>query len=364
MQSPLRLKSPIVSTALMVALMNQGAHVLAKAPIKVGFVYPSPVGDIGWTYQQDEARKQLESSLKGKVVTRFVENVPENADAERVIREMAKDGAMVIFATSFGYMNQVQKVAQQFPGVVFMHATGYKTSANVGVYSGRFYESRYLDGVLAGKLTKTNIAGYVAAFPIPEVVMGINAFALGMKSVNPGAQVRVIWVNSWFDPGKEREAALSLIANGADLLTHETDSPTTNQVCEEKGVKVLSYNSDESKYGPHAQVSGTVMTWGDYYVKVVSSVIDGTWKPGHTWGGFKMGLIRRAPYNASVPRLVREQVDRIEAAIASGAFHPFTGPIQDQDGNIRVPAGQTITDDALLHMDYFVQGVASKLPGR
>jgi simple sugar transport system substrate-binding protein len=356
------IRTTLGTAALLVVTALSGAA--PQSPAKVGFVYVGPVGDSGWTFQHDLARRQLEANLQGKVTTRFVENVPEGADAERVIREMAQSGAKVIFATSFGYMNPALNVARQFPNTVFMHATGYKTAANLGIYNGRFYEGRYLSGVLAGKLTKSNVAGIVASYPIPEVVMGINAFTLGMKSVNPKAEVRVVWVNTWFDPGKEREAALALITQGADMLTHETDSAATNQAAEEKGVKVFCYNSDELKYAPKAQVGGVILTWGDYYTKVVSEVLAGTWKSGAVWGGLKDGFIKMAPMSAAVPKDVQAQVKQLEAQIVAGKLHPFAGPVVDQDGKVRVAAGQTITDLDLEKMDYYVQGVASKMPGK
>ena len=354
------------STLGAVALLATAALAAAppQAPAKVGFVYVGPVGDAGWTFQHDLGRKQLEAALKGKVTTQFVENVPEGADSERVIREMAQSGAKVIFATSFGYMNPALNVAKQFPNTVFMHATGYKTASNLGIYNGRFYEGRYLNGVVAGRLTKSNIAGVVASYPIPEVVMGINAFLLGMRSVNPKAEVRVVWVNTWFDPGKEREAALTLIAQGADMVTHETDSAATNQAAEEKGVKVFCYNSDESKYAPKAQLGGTILTWGDYYTKVVNEVLAGTWKAGSVWGGLRDGFIKMAPLSPAVPKAVQDQVKQLEAQIVAGKFHPFTGPVVDQEGKVRVPAGQVISDHDLEKMDYYVQGVASKMPGK
>ena len=354
------------STLGAVALLATAALAAAppQAPAKVGFVYVGPVGDAGWTFQHDLGRKQLEAALKGKVTTQFVENVPEGADSERVIREMAQSGAKVIFATSFGYMNPALNVAKQFPNTVFMHATGYKTASNLGIYNGRFYEGRYLNGVVAGKLTKSNIAGVVASYPIPEVVMGINAFLLGMRSVNPKAEVRVVWVNTWFDPGKEREAALTLIAQGADMVTHETDSAATNQAAEEKGVKVFCYNSDESKYAPKAQLGGTILTWGDYYTKVVNEVLAGTWKAGSVWGGLRDGFIKMAPLSPAVPKAVQDQVKQLEAQIVAGKFHPFTGPVVDQEGKVRVPAGQVISDHDLEKMDYYVLGVASKMPGK
>jgi len=333
-----------------------------ETPVKVGFVYVGPVGDAGWTFQHDLGRKQLEKDFKGKVVTQFVENVPEGADSERVIREMAKGGCKVIFTTSFGYMNPTLAVAKTYPTEVFMHATGYKTAANVGIYNGRFYEGRYLNGVIAGKMTKSNMAGIVAAFPIPEVVMGINAFTRGMRSVNPNAKVRVIWTNSWFDPGKEREAAMTLISQGADMLTHDTDSTAVIQAAEEKGVGSFCYNSDEVKYGPHSQLSGTIQLWGDFYTKTVKDVLAGTWKPENTWGGFNKGMITLPPFGAAVPKDVKAMVLKLKDQISAGKLHPFTGPIVDQAGKERVPAGKTITDEDLDKMDYYVPGVDSKFP--
>jgi basic membrane protein A and related proteins len=346
----------IAATAL--ALVS--ASLMAQT--KVGFVYVSPIGDAGWTYQHDLGRKQLEAALKGKVTTQFVENVPEGADAERVIREMAQSGCKVVFTTSFGYMNPTIKVAPAFPNTVFLHATGYKQDKNVGIYNARFYEGRYLNGVIAGKMTKKNIAGYVAAFPIPEVLQGINAFTAGMKSVNPKAEVRVIWVNSWFDPGKEREAALTLISQGADMVTHHTDSTAVVQAAEEKGVYSFGYHSDMSKYGPKSQLSATTHLWGDFYIKTLNEVMAGTWKPTNVWGGMKEGMIKLAPMNAAVPKDVKDLVAKLEGEIVGGKLHPFQGPVVDQDGKTRVPAGKVMTDDEIGKMDYYIQGVASKLP--
>src|SRR6185437_5238577 len=274
----------------------------ADAPFKVGFVYVSPVGDAGWTSQHDAARKEMEKALDGKVVTKYVENVPEGADAERVIRDLAQSGYQLIFTTSFGYMNPTIKVAKQFPKTYFEHATGYKTDKNVGIYNARFYEGRYLAGIVAGRMTKTNVAGYVAAFPIPEVVMGINAFARGMRSVNPKAEVKVVWTSSWYDPGKERQASETLVSQGADVLTHHTDSTATVQAAEAKHVYAIAYHSDMSKYGPHAQLTAVTHVWDAYYTRVAQSVLDGTWKPDHVWGGIKDGMIRMAPFNAAVPK--------------------------------------------------------------
>ena len=351
--------------ALGVAALLIPTPVQAQAPVKVGYVYVSPVGDAGWTFQHDQGRKEMEKAMAGKVVTKFVENVPEGADAERIIRQLAADGNKIIFTTSFGYMNQTLKVATSFPDVKFFHATGYKTAANVGIYNARFYEGRYLNGVLAGKMSKSHKAGYVAAFPIPEVMQGINAFTRGMKSVDPKAEVHVIWVNSWFDPGKEREAALTLISQGADIITHHTDSTAVVQAAEEnhgKGVWAFSYHSDMSKYGPTAQLSGTTHIWGEFYTKTVKEVLAGTWKATNVWGGFKDGMIKLAPINKAVPADVAKHIAHLEKEIKDGKLHPFAGPVVDQAGTIKVPAGKNMTDSELGAMNYYVQGVASTLP--
>jgi basic membrane protein A len=334
----------------------------AQSPLKIGFVYVSPVGDAGWTSQHDMARKAMEQALAGKVVTQFVENVPEGPDAERVIRELAQKGNQLIFTTSFGFMNPTLKVAQQFPNVKFEHATGYKTAANVGTYNARFYEGRYLAGIVAGRMTKSNVAGYVAAFPIPEVVMGINAFTRGMRSVNPKAEVKVVWTSSWYDPGKERQASETLVSQGADVLTHHTDSTATVQAAEAKHVYAIAYHSDMSKYGPHAQLTAVTHVWDAYYTRVAQSVLDGKWKPDHVWGGIKDGMIRMAPFNAAVPKDVQDQMLKAQADIVSGKLHPFMGPVKDNDGKVRIAAGTTITDDALNKMDYYVEGVQGKVP--
>ncbi|MEO6929568.1 MAG: BMP family ABC transporter substrate-binding protein [Casimicrobiaceae bacterium] len=338
------------------------AHAQAPAPLKIGFVYVSPVGDAGWTWQHELARRAMQQNLGGKVVTQFVENVQEGPDAERVIRELAQKGNQLIFTTSFGYMNPTLKVAQQFPNVKFEHATGYKTAANVGTYNARFYEGRYLAGIVAGRMTKTNVAGYVAAFPIPEVVMGINAFTRGMRSVNPQASVKVVWTSAWYDPGKERQASDTLVSQGADVLTHHTDSTATMQAAEAKHVYAVAYHSDMSKYAPHAQLTAVTHVWDAYYTRVAQSVLDGTWKPDHVWGGIKDGMIRMAPFNPAVPQDVRDQMLKAQAEIVAGRLHPFTGPLKDNEGKLRLAAGTTISDDALLKMDYYVEGVQGKLP--
>jgi basic membrane protein A and related proteins len=334
----------------------------ADTPFKVGFVYVGPVSDAGWTFQHDSGRKEMEKALGGKVVTKYVESVPEGADAERVIRELAQSGNQLIFTTSFGYMNPTLKVAKQFPKTEFEHATGYKTDVNVGIYNARFYEGRYLAGIVAGKMTKSNVAGYVAAFPIPEVVMGINAFTLGMRSVNPKSEVKVVWTNSWYDPGREREAAETLVSQGADVLTHHTDSTATVQAAEAKKVYSIGYHSDMSKYGPHSELTAVTHQWGAFYTRIVQEAIAGTWKPVSVWGGIKDGMIKMAPFNPIVPKDVQDLVNRTGADIGAGKMHPFTGPIKDNEGKERLAAGKVMSDEVLSMMDYYVEGVQGQLP--
>lgn len=344
------------------AVLGGSAAVNAQAPLKVGFVYVSPIGDAGWTYQHDQGRQQMEKALAGKVTTKYVESVPEGADAERVIRELASSGYGLIYTTSFGYMNPTIKVAKQFPKVTFEHATGYKQAKNVGIYNARFYEARYLAGIVAGKMTKTNVAGYVAAFPIPEVLQGIDAFTLGMRSVNPKAETKVIWINSWFDPGREREAANTLIAQGADVVTHHTDSPAVVQAAEEKKVYAVGYHSDMSKHGPNATLTSAVHLWGDTYTMLTRQVLENKWKSISIWGGFKDGMVDIAPLNNSVPKEVADLVAEKKAALKTGKLHPFQGPVKDQSGKVRVPAGQAMADDKLAVLDYYVEGVQGSLP--
>jgi len=331
-------------------------------PLKVGFVYVSPIGDAGWTTQHNRGREQMQAALGDKVTTSFVEKVPEGADAERVIRDLAAQGHKLIFTTSFGFMNPTIKVAEEFPDVKFEHATGYKSAANVGTYNVRFYEGRYAAGVLAGRMTKTNTLGYVGAFPIPEVLQGINAYTLGARSVNPKAQVRVIWVNSWYDPGKERDAASALIGQGADIVTHHTDSSAAVAAAEEKGRMAIAYHSDMSKFGPKAQLAAVTHHWGEYYTKAAGSVLDGSWKPGSLWGGMKDGMIKVEAFSTSVPKEVVELVNAKAAAIKAGEFHPFTGPIASNDGKEIAAKGAVLTDEQLGKMDFYVQGVVGKVP--
>ncbi|GAB3554061.1 BMP family ABC transporter substrate-binding protein [Noviherbaspirillum agri] len=345
------------------AMLPMIAAAADPAPLNVGFVYVSPIGDAGWTMQHDIARKEMEKTFGAKIKTKFVESVPEGADAERVIRDLAQQGNKLIFTTSFGYMNPTLKVAKQFPGVKFVHLTGYKTAPNVATANARFYEARYLAGVLAGKMSKTNVAGYVGAFPIPEVLQGINAFTRGMRSVNPKAEVKVIWVNSWFDPGKERDAALTLMGQNADVITHHTDSTAIVQAAEEKGKYAVSYHSDMKKFGAKAQLAAVTHHWDKLYIKHAQDVMDGKWKSGGVWGGIKEGMVKLEAINASVPADVKQLIAAKEKEIASGKLTPFDAPVKDNEGKVRLDKG-SLNDDALNKMDYYVEGVSGKLPGK
>jgi len=350
----------IFCAAAAIPLMVGTTQAADKA--SVGFIYVSPIGDAGWTFQHDQGRKQMEAANAGKITTNYVENVAEGADAERVIREMAKRGDKVIFATSFGYMNYMAKVARQFPKTAFVHATGYKMGKNMGIYNARFYEGRYLNGVIAGSMSETGVLGYVGAFPIPEVLQGMNAFIRGAQSVNPDAELRVIWVNSWYDPGKEREAATTLMSQGADIITHHTDSTAVVQAAEEKGKYAFGYHSDMSKYGPNAHLTATTHHWGNFYTKTVKEVLAGTWKPTSVWGGFKEGMVDMAPLNPVIPEELQTFVNKKVDELKAGTLHPFTGPVIDQAGKVRVAEGSVMSDQDLGKMNYFVKGIASKLP--
>ena len=329
---------------------------------KVGFVYVAPIGDAGWTYQHDLGRKAVVAALGDKVSTTFVENVPEEgADAERVIRKLATDGHSLIYTTSFGFMEPTLKVAAKFPKLKFAHCTGYKRAPNVSTYSARFYEGRYLTGLIAGRMTKSNVIGYVAAFPIPEVVQGINAVLLAARTVNPNVTIKVVFVSTWFDPGKERAAADTLISQGADVIMHHTDSSAIVQGGEEKGVWSFGYDSDMLRFGPKTNLTSVSMHWDNYYIDQTRAAIDGSWKSSDTWGGLKTGMVKLAPYNAAVTDAVRKEVADAQARIEAGTLQPFAGPIKDQSGAVKVAAGAALSDGDILGMNWFAEGVQGKL---
>lgn len=332
-------------------------------PLKVAFVYVSPVGNAGWTYQHNMGRLDMERRLGAAVQTTYVENVAEGPDAERVMRDLAAQGYQLIFATSFGYLEPALRVAQDYPQVRFEHMGGYKTAANLNVYNARFHEGRWLAGYMAGKMSKTGISGYVAGFPIPEVVQGINAYTLGMRAANPRAQVKVSWLNTWFDPAREREAALALLAQGADTLTHHSGSTAIPQLAEEKGVMLLGYQSDMSHIAPTAQLTSVTHVWGERYARVASDVRAGRWKPQPYTGGLRDGVIKLAPFHKKIPPDIVHQVRERERAIAMGKLQPFSGRIVDQAGTVRQASG-TMKDDALAKMDFLVQGVVGSMAGK
>lgn len=342
------------------AAAAEGAKPEAPAPaeakaMQVGFVYVSPTGDAGYSFAHDLGRQAV-AAMSG-VTTSYVESVPEGADAERIIRNMAAKGYKIIFTTSYGYMDPTLKVAGEFPDTVFMHCSGYKTAPNMGAYFGRMYQARYLTGMVAGSMTKSNILGYVAAFPIPEVIRGINAFALGAQKVNPKAEVRVVWTKTWYDPATEKEAAKSLLDVGADVIAQHQDSPGPQEAAQEKGVFSIGYNSDMSAFAPKSHLTSAVWNWGVYYTDVVARVRAGTWKSGADWWGMDKGVVDLAPFGPMVPREVQDQVLAAKAELAAGRDAVFAGPVADQKGQVRTPAGQTVSDADLLGMTWFVKGV-------
>jgi len=329
--------------------------------IKAGFIYVGPVGDAGWTYAHDQGRKEMEAQPFVEPST-YIESVPEGAESARVITGLVRKGHNLVFTTSFGYMDATLDVARRNKDVVFMHCSGFKAAENVGNYFGRMYEPRYLSGLVAGKMTKANVIGYVAAFPIPEVIRGINAFTLGVRSVNPNAQVRVVWTQTWFDPGIERDAADSLLDVGADVLAMHQDAPATLQAAEARGAYVIGYNSDMRDFAPNAFLTAPIWNWGPLYTRVARQVSDGTWKSESIWWGMKEDLVRLAPISAKVPAEVKALVEEQAAAIKAGTLHPFAGPVTDQAGVVQVAAGSMADDSHLLGMNYFVEGVQGTIP--
>ncbi|HCZ05979.1 MAG: basic rane protein [Thermotogota bacterium] len=345
---------------LMVSLLL--VAVVFGAKLKVAFVYVGPVGDAGWTYAHDMGRRHIEEVFGDQIETKFIESVPEGAESERVIRSLAAQGYDVIFTTSFGYMDATLNVAKQFPKTKFLHCSGYKTYTNMSAYFGRMYEPRYLSGLIAGVMTKSNKIGYVAAHPIPEVIRGINAFALGVKAVNPEAKVYVVWSNTWYDPATEKEAAISLLNAGCDVITQHQDSPAPQQAAQEYGAYSIGYNSDMSVFAPKAYLTAPVWNWGVYYEKVIREVLNGTWKSENFWGGMDTGVVDLGPMTDLVPAGTQNLVNAVKQAIIAKKFHPFTGPIYDQEGKLRIPAGEVASDEMLLSMDWFVDNVVGTIP--
>jgi simple sugar transport system substrate-binding protein len=334
-----------------------GSRAFAQEPLKVGFIYVGPIGDLGWTYAHEQGRQAAIAEFGDAIETTIVESVAEGPDSERVIRNLADDGNGLIFATSFGYMNPMIKVAQRFPDTKFEHATGYQTAPNVAVYNARFYEGRAVCGAIAGHMSKSGVAGYIASFPIPEVVMGINAFTLAARKVNPAFQTNVVWVSSWYDPAKEADAAKALFDQGADIIAQHTDSPAALQAAEQRGLSAFGQAWNMSAIAPTAQLTAIENHWGVYYIDRIRKVLDGTWETGNTWWGFKEGMLQMSPFNERMSEEAVAAANTTQAGIVDGSAPAFAGPIVDRDGTERAAAGTALDDAALLEMDWYVEGV-------
>lgn len=339
-----------------IVLCSLGVAFAAMAKdMNVGFVYVSPIGDAGYSFAHDKGRLAVEE-MDG-VKTAYVESVKEGPDSERVIQNMARKGYDIIFATSFGYMDPMLKVAKQFPKTVFMHCSGFKKAENMSNYFGRMYQARYLSGMVAGSMTKSKIIGYVAAFPIPEVIRGINAFTLGVQAVNPDVSVRVVWTKTWYDPATEKEAAKSLLDAGADVIAQHQDSPGPQEAAQEKGVYSIGYNTDMSTFAPKSHLTAPIWNWAPYYTQIINQVKAGTWKAESAWLGMDAGIVALAPFGPMVPKEVQDKVTAQQAEIASGSFKVFSGPVKDQQGAVKIADGTVASDETLLGMTWFVQGV-------
>jgi simple sugar transport system substrate-binding protein len=341
------------------------APAAAKAePLKIAFAYVGPVGDGGWTFAHDNARKAIEKEFGDKIVTTFVENVPESADAERVIRDMASQGNKVIFGTTFGYMETMLKLAPEFKDVKFEHATGYKTADNMRTYDSRTYEGAYMAGVIAGKMSKTGTLGVVASVPIPEVIRNINSFTLGAQSSNPKIKTKVVWVNEWFNPPKETEAATSLINGGADVLFQNTDSPAVLKTAQDKGKRAFGWDSDMTAYGPKAHLASSVINWTPYYIKATKDALEGTWTTGGVWWGVKEGAIDIVSIAEDVPAETKAKVDEVKAGLKAGTFSIWKGPLVDNTGKTLLKEGEVADDKFLSGVMFYVKGVEGKVPGK
>jgi basic membrane protein A and related proteins len=349
--------SLIATTAITLAGLSA-----AEAATKACYIYVGPIGDFGWSYQHDQGRLAVEEALGDEVETAYLESVPEGPDAERAMERFARSGCDIVFATSFGYMDQINAVAGKFTDVKFEHATGYKREhPNVATYNSKFHEGRYIQGQIAAKMSDAGVAGYIASFPIPEVVMGINAFMLGAQSVDPDFEVKVVWANTWFDPGKEADAAKALIDQGADIITQHTDSTAPMQVAAERGIKAFGQASDMIAFGPETQLTSIVDDWAPYYIERVGAVNEGNWEQVDIWAGMAEGHVVMAPYT-NMPDEVKAMAEETEAKIKSGELDPFTGPIKKQDGSVWLEEGEVAEASEILGMDFYVEGIADQLP--
>lgn len=351
------MKKLLIAGAMFLATITAS---LAADPVKVGFIYIGPVGDHGWTYRHDIGRQQVEEAFGDKVETSYIEGVQYGPDAERAMRQMAEDHD-IIFATSFGYMETMLKVAKDYPNVKFEHATGYKQSDNMASYGLRLYQARHVQGIIAGMMTKTNKICYVGAYPIPEVIREINTYYLGAKKMNPNVDIDIVWVNSWYDPGKEANAAEVMMAQGCDMVAQHTDSPAPLQAAQAKGKLGFGQASDQIKFAPKAQLTATIDNWGPYYIKKVGQVIDGTWETGNYFGHMNDGSVQMAPFT-NMPADVAAEAQKIKDAISAGEYFAFTGPIKDNTGKLQLKAGEIASDDHLNSMMYYVEGIDAKVP--
>ena len=335
----------------------------AADKLKVGFIYLGPIGDLGWTYQHELGRQALVKQFGDKIETTYLENVSEGPDSERSIEQLARAGNKLIFTTSFGYMEPTLKVAKKYPNVHFEHATGYKRDKNMSTYSGRFYEGRYIQGIIAAKMSKAGVLGYIGSFPIPEVISGINATMLGAQTINPSIKVKIIWANSWFDPGKEADAAKALLDQGADVIMQHTDSPAAMQIASERGKLAFGQDSEMIKFGPKAQLTSIMDNWGPYYIELVKAELDGTWKSEDNWDGLKQKMVVMAPYT-NMPDDVKKAAEETEAAIKGGKLFPFKCPVVGQDGKeVECKGGDHLADGQVLGMNFYVKGIDDKIPG-
>ncbi|RWB21495.1 MAG: BMP family ABC transporter substrate-binding protein [Mesorhizobium sp.] len=354
------MKKLLIALLTTTAGLSLAATAEAADKLKACWVYTGPIGDFGYSYQHDQGRLEVEKALGDKVETAYLENVSEGPDADRAFERLAREKCKIIFGTSFGFMDAEVKVAKKFPKVMFEHATGYKTGDNLGIYNARFYEGRYVLGQIAAKESKKGLAGYIVSFPIPEVVMGINSFILGAQSVNPDFKVKIVWVNSWFDPGKEADAAKALFDQGADIIVQHTDSTAALQVAEERKLHGFGQSSDMIKFAPNAQLTSLTDEWGPYYISRVQAALDGTWKPDNVWLGIKDGAVKLAPFT-NMPDDVKAMAEATEKKIAGG-WNPFTGPVSKQDGSPWLKDGEVADDGTLLGMNFYVKGIDDKLP--
>ncbi|QBX33808.1 BMP family ABC transporter substrate-binding protein [Paracoccus liaowanqingii] len=352
----------LLATASALAATLAAPAFAQDEPLKIGFIYVGPVGDGGWTYQHDLGRQAIEAEYGDRVETTFIESVPEGADAERALTQLALAGNDLIFATSFGFMDPVMNVAARFPDVKFEHATGYKRSENVATYDARFYEGRAVIGTIAGRMTESDIIGYIGSFPIPEVIQGINSSFIHARKVNPDVEMRVVWAYSWFDPAKEADAAAALLAEGVDVILQHTDSTAPLAQAQAAGAIGFGQASDMAAFKPSPRVASIIDEWSPYYIKRVGAMLDGTWESGASWAGIGDGEVVIGEITDAVPAEVKAEAEALRDAIGAGEYHPFTGPLNKADGSVWLAEGETASDEDLQSMNFYVEGITAQIP--